>query len=63
MFRNGTNETALTASAQGITEKIVGELGEHIMNITVKQALRTRVIEAEKVIMKELSQMIDDGVR
>ena len=62
MFRNGTNETALTVSAQGITEKIGGELGEHIMNITVKQALRTRGVEAEKVIMKELSQMIEKKV-
>ena len=62
MFRNGTNETALTASALGITEKIGGGLGGHIMNITVKQALRTRGDEAEKVIMEEVSQMIDKKV-
>ena len=32
------------------------------MNITVKQALKTRGEEAEKVIMKELSQMVDERV-
>ena len=52
----------LTARALEVDEKIGGELGDHIMNITVKHALRTRGAEAEKVIMKELSQMIDKRV-
>ena len=35
---------------------------EYVMNITVKEALRSRGAEAERVILKELSQMIDKKV-
>lgn len=34
----------------------------HVMNITVREALRTRGHEAERVIMKELEQMLDKKV-
>jgi hypothetical protein len=34
----------------------------HVMNITVREALRTRGHEAERVIMKELKQMLDKKV-
>ena len=33
-----------------------------VMNITVREALRTRGAEAEKVIMKELEQMLNKSV-
>lgn len=36
--------------------------GDYVMNITVKNALKTRGAEAEKVIMKELSQMMSKRV-
>lgn len=35
---------------------------EHAMNITVKEAIRSRGAEAERVILKEQSQMIDKKV-
>ena len=35
---------------------------EHVMNITVKEALRSRGAEAQRVITKELAQMIDKRV-
>ena len=62
MFRNGTDHTQLTVRASEADEKFGGELGDHVMNITVKHALRTRGAEAEKVIMMELSQMIEKRV-
>ena len=39
-----------------------GDWGEHVLNISVNQALRTRGKDAEKVIQKELSQMIEKKV-
>ena len=39
-----------------------GVRNEHAMNISVKEALRSRGAEAERVILKELSQMIDKKV-
>jgi hypothetical protein len=36
----------------------LGCRGEKVMNITVREALRTRGEEADRVIMKELNQMI-----
>ena len=63
MFRRGGVEMALSTSAlDSIEEKIGGDLSDYAMNITVKQALKTRGEEAEKVIMKELSQMVDKRV-
>ena len=50
LIRNGTNE------------KIGGDYTDYVMNITVKNALKTRGAEAEQVILKELSQMIHKKV-
>ena len=36
--------------------------GDSVMNITVREAMRTRGEEAERVVMKELGQMINKGV-
>ena len=55
MFRDGHNHLTLTTIA---TEAIE----ERIMNISVKEVLRARGAEAEKAIMKELSQMIEKKV-
>ena len=55
MFRDGHNHLTLTTIATGAIEK-------RIMNISVKEALRTREAEAEKAILKELSQMIEKKV-
>ena len=55
MFRDGHNHLTLTTIA---TEAIE----ERIMNISVKEGLRTRGAEAEKAILKELSQMIEKKV-
>ena len=45
-----------------IAHEPVEHLIEHAMNITVKEALRSRGAEAERVILKELSQMVDKEV-
>ena len=59
MFRNGTDETALTANnLENTDEKIGGDYSDYVMNITVKNALKSRGVEAERVIQKELSQMM-----
>ena len=55
MFRDGHNHLTLTTSA---TEAIE----ERVMSVRVKEALRTRGAEAEKAILKELSQMIEKKV-
>ena len=55
MFRNGTDETALAANNH---EKIGGDYSDYVMNITVKNTLKTSGVEAERVIQKELSQMM-----
>jgi hypothetical protein len=63
MFRRGGVEMALSTSVlESIEKKIGGDLSDYVMNITVKQAMKTRGEEAEKVIMKELSQMVDKRV-
>ena len=64
MFRDGRSHLTLTTSA---TDSVEGKIGgdsreERIMNISVKEALRTRGAEAEKAILKELSQMIEKKV-
>ena len=59
MFRNGTDETALTANnLESTDEKIGGDYSDYVMNITVKNTLKTSGVEAERVIQKELSQMM-----
>ena len=59
MFRNGTTETALTANnLESTDEKIGGDYSDYVMNITVKNTLKTSGVEAERVIQKELSQMM-----
>jgi hypothetical protein len=54
-FRRGTAELDSSLLTNVFTE-------ECALNITVKEALRTRGAEAEKVIMQELSQMMDRRV-
>ena len=55
------NNEALTSHEQEDIE-VVRETGEHVLNISVKEALRSRGAEAELVILKELSQMLDKKV-
>ena len=45
-----------------LTTSATEAIEERIMNISVKEALRTRGAEAEKAILKELSYMIDKKV-
>ena len=48
MFRNGTDETALTTNNLYDTEEEIGaDYSDYVMNITVKNALKTRGEEAE----------------
>jgi Reverse transcriptase (RNA-dependent DNA polymerase) len=54
-FRRGTAELDSALLKNVVTE-------ERALTITVKEALRTRGAEAEKVIMQELSQMMDRRV-
>jgi Reverse transcriptase (RNA-dependent DNA polymerase) len=54
-FRRGTAELDIALLTNVVTE-------ECALNITVKEALRTRGAEAEKVTMQELSQMMDRRV-
>jgi hypothetical protein len=42
--------------------KRAGNSCGHVMNITVREALRTKGHEAERVIVKELEQMLDKKV-
>ena len=57
------NDAALTSVLTAFEPiESVKESREHAMNITVKEALRSRGVVAEKVILKELSQMIDKKV-
>ena len=44
------------------TYRSVGESEERAMNITVKEALKSRGDEAKRVIKKELKQMLDKRV-
>ena len=54
MFRNGTDEAALTANnVENTDEKIGGDYSDYVMNITVKNALKTRGVEAERVIVRQ----------
>ena len=63
MSRNGTGETALTTSnIYDTEEKIGGDPSDFVMNITVKNALKTRGEGAERVVLKELSQMMCERV-
>jgi hypothetical protein len=58
-FRRGGTDVAL------MSKELMEDLGygaERALNITVREAIRTRGEEAERVIMKELSQMIIRGV-
>jgi hypothetical protein len=54
-FRRGTADLDSSLLTNAFTE-------ERALNITVKEELRTRGAEAEKVIMQELSQMMDRRV-
>jgi hypothetical protein len=58
-FRRGGTDMALMSKE--LTEDL-GYGAERALNITVREAIRTRGEEAERVIMKELSQMITKGV-
>ena len=63
MFRTGGNQLALSARViDTIERQIGGDLSDYVMNITVKNALKTRGEEAERVIIKELKQMLDKKV-
>jgi hypothetical protein len=58
-FRRGGTDIAL------MSREIMGHLGENAetaMNITVREAIRTRGQDAERVIMKELNQMLTKRV-
>jgi Reverse transcriptase (RNA-dependent DNA polymerase) len=56
-FRRGGTDLAL------MSKEVMESRGrEEAMNITVREAIRTRSEEAERVIMKELSQMITKRV-
>ena len=52
-FRRGGTDLAMVSSEL---------MSEQAMNITVREAIRTRGEEAERVILKELSQMINKNV-
>ena len=57
------NDAALTSVLKAyVPTNNRGGSSEHVMNISVKEALRSRGAEAERVILKELSQMIDKKV-
>jgi hypothetical protein len=48
-----------------MSSEIMGHLGEkveRVMNITVREAIRTRGEDAARVIMKELNQMLTKRV-
>ena len=70
MFRNGVNAAALlcessdreTDTGHPNTPHNHHRTGEQALNITVREAILTRGEEAERVIMKELSQMITKKV-
>ena len=65
MFRNGVNSAValMTGSARSKADRDTRIPHEHrALNITVREAIRTRGTEAESVIMKELSQMITKKV-
>ena len=51
-----------TSVLESVEKEIWGDLSDYVMNITVKHAMKTRGEEAEKVVMKELSQMVDKCV-
>ena len=65
MFRNGVN-TAVTLMTRSTPTKDHQDThtphAHSALNITVREAIRTRGTEAENVIMKELSQMITKKV-
>jgi hypothetical protein len=54
-FRRGKAHVTLLTRAKCVTP-------EYALNITVKEALRTRGLEARRVILKELRQMIEKKV-
>lgn len=58
-FRRGGTDLALMSKE---LMKEIGQNQERVMNITVREAIRTRGEEAERVIMKELNQMINKRV-
>ena len=63
MFRDGRNHITLTTSAaDSVIEKIGDASRERVLNISVREALKTRGAEAEKEILNELSQMLDKKV-
>ena len=52
-FRRGGNDLSMVSSEL---------MSEQAMNITVREAIRTRGEEAERVILKELAQMVNKNV-
>ena len=56
------NNSDVTQTSVLMVHEPVEYLTEHALNITVKEALRSRGVEAERVITKELSQMVDKSV-
>ena len=61
-YYNANDVALTTVLAACIPTVDSGGNNEHVMNISVKEALRTRGADAERVILKELSQMIDKKV-
>jgi hypothetical protein len=56
--RGGTDVTLMSREVMGH----LGEKAETVMNITVREAIQTRGEDAERVIMKELNQMLTKRV-
>ena len=63
MFRTGGNQLALSACVIDAIERQIGrDLNDYIMNIHVKNALKAREEEAERVIINKLTQILDKKV-
>lgn len=56
------NDGALVSAITAYEPVDLETSSEHAMNITVKEALRSRDAAAERVILNELSQMIDKNL-
>lgn len=62
MFRRGVNAPTLLLKQRPDPQRERTENAQRALNITVREAIRTRGNEAERVIMKELGQMISKRV-
>ena len=65
-FRNGGSEVVQLVTRVRARHAAIlrdrEQSGMHVMNITVREAMRTRGAEAERVILKELEQMLNKKV-